>query len=82
MSVLLVAVKPLLYEGRTVGVGEVFAVRRPVEALALTYQQKAKYAPKNAKPTLSRKDVLPESDEPTDKPTRRRYQRRDLTAEP
>jgi hypothetical protein len=61
----------LARQTRHLTAGEVFEVA-PVEAAALVYQKKAKFAPPS---TPARQAAVPED------PPRRRYRRRDLRAE-
>lgn len=83
VPVALIALQPLTYQGRSIAAGEVFAVT-PIEAAALTYQRKARFAPRGTTAIVRTRELVPEPiPEPEPEPPRRRrtYGRRDLTAE-
>jgi len=73
VSIAVEAVAPFAWMGREVVVGDVLLVR-PIEAASLTYRRKVRFAAAGR--------VVPSEVVPVVAPsTRRRYRRRDLTAE-
>lgn len=79
MTKTLIALTSFTFEGRHYTAGEVFDVT-PIQALALTYNKKAKFAP----PGYQRRDLVPEPPPAAPEPPkpRRRYRRRDMQPEP
>lgn len=72
MSIAVEAVAPFVWQGREVVAGDVLLVR-PVEAASLTYRRKVRFAPAGRVVSSAVVTAVPS--------TRRRYRRRDLTAE-
>jgi hypothetical protein len=89
-SVSMIALQPFTQKGRAVSKGQRFEAS-PVEAAALRYQGRATFAPTRG--TLLTQSMAPvpdanqdapslsEDDTHPDAPKRRRYKRRDMTAE-
>lgn len=84
-----VALQPLEWpQGQARAVGELFTVQ-PIEAAALTYQKKARFATVGDRLVAARRSsvsppTLPVPEPPADPPARRgrgRYRRRDLRVE-
>lgn len=74
----MIAAQDFTHDGRTYVAGECFQCP-PIHAAALKYQRKATFA---TAAQLRTRDLKAATPEPEAAPSRRRYRRRDMVAEP